>query len=47
MLARENSGFSLDASVLFAAWDRAGLERLLCDNARPLDVRFVAYCGRS
>ena len=31
----ENSGFSLDASVRIAAWDRAGLERLLRYCARP------------
>ena len=35
LLARENSGFSLDASVRFAAQDRAGLERLLRYCARP------------
>jgi hypothetical protein len=29
MLARENSGFSLDAAVRIAAHDRAGLERRL------------------
>jgi len=35
MLARENSGFSLDASVRVGAHDRAGLERLLRYCARP------------
>ena len=35
MLTRENSGFSLDASVHVAAHDRAGLERLLRYCARP------------
>ena len=35
MLTRENSGFSLDASVHVAARDRAGLERLLGYCARP------------
>jgi hypothetical protein len=32
---RPNSGFSLDAAVRVGAHDRAGLERLLCDCARP------------
>jgi len=35
MLAWENSGFSLDASVRVGAHDRAGLERLLRYCARP------------
>ena len=35
MLAWENSGFSLDAAVRVGAHDRAGLERLLRDCARP------------
>ncbi len=35
MLTWENSGFSLDAEVRIAARDRAGLERLLRDCARP------------
>ncbi len=35
MLAWANSGFSLDASVCIAGPDRAGLERLLRDCARP------------
>jgi hypothetical protein len=35
MLMRNNSGFSLDASVRIAGHDRAGLERLLRDGARP------------
>jgi len=35
MLAWENSGFSLDASVRIADRDRAGLERLLRYCARP------------
>jgi Putative transposase len=34
MLAKEKSGFSLDASVCIQSWDRRGLERLL------------RYCGR-
>jgi hypothetical protein len=35
MLTSDNSGFSLDASVGIAGHDRAGLERLLRDCARP------------
>jgi hypothetical protein len=35
ILARENSGFSVDAEVWIAARDRAGLERLLRYWARP------------
>src|SRR5262249_33211210 len=35
MLTYENSGFSLDASVLTEASDRAGLERLIRYCARP------------
>jgi len=36
MLAWENSGFSLDASVLIEAEDREGLERLIRYCARPI-----------
>lgn len=52
MLAWENSGFSLDAAVRVGAHDRAGLERLLRDCARPpfaleclelLDAERVVY----
>jgi len=52
MLAWKNSGFSLDAAVLVAAHDRAGLERLLRYCARPpfalerlelLDAERVVY----
>ena len=35
MLAYENSGFSLDASVKINSWDRDGLERLVRYCARP------------
>ena len=35
MLAYENSGFSLDASVKIYSWDRNGLERLIRYCARP------------
>ncbi|MBA3603870.1 MAG: transposase [Parachlamydiaceae bacterium] len=35
MLAYENSGFSLDASVRIHSWDRDGLERLIRYCARP------------
>jgi hypothetical protein len=35
LLAWENSGFSLDASVRVDAYDRAGLEQLLRSRARP------------
>ena len=35
MLAYENSGFSLDASVKIESWDRDGLERLIRYCARP------------
>jgi hypothetical protein len=47
MLARENSGFSLDAEVRIAVHDGAGLERLLRACARRRDVRVVEYCCRS
>jgi hypothetical protein len=39
MLARENSGFSLDAAVCTAAQDRAGPECLLLSRARPPFLR--------
>ena len=35
MLAKENSGFSLDGSVQISSWDRCGLERLLRYCCRP------------
>lgn len=35
MLAYENSGFSLDASVKICSWDHDGLERLIRYCARP------------
>jgi hypothetical protein len=35
MLTYENSGFSLDAKVQIAAWDREGLERLIRYCSRP------------
>jgi hypothetical protein len=35
MLAYENSGFSLDASVKIPSWDREGLERLIRYCAKP------------
>lgn len=34
-LGYKHSGFSVDTSVCIAAHDRAGLERLLRDCARP------------
>lgn len=36
MLAKENSGFSLDGSVHLESWDRCRLERLLRHCCRPL-----------
>lgn len=35
MLTKENSGFSLDGSVVIESWNRDGLERLLRYCARP------------
>ena len=41
-----NPKLSLGAAVRVAAHDRAGLERLRRNFARPLDVRFVEHCCR-
>ena len=35
MLAKENTGFSLDGSVSISPWDRSGLERVLRYCSRP------------
>jgi hypothetical protein len=44
LLAWENRGFSVDASVQVGAHDRVGLERLLRSCARLLHVRLVEHC---
>jgi hypothetical protein len=47
MLARDNSGLSLDAAVCMFPRNSAGLERLPRDCVRQLGVRFVDHCRQS